>query len=122
MSEERSDEFLSGRRALPDKSSNAANPQGRVVGCPGGLLRGAGQAAHLGSPEKAKQGRQADTDNDQSAYVSRDVGQGMPRPYEWEKGRGSQPRSAPQIRTEIHITCRQNRLHPVMYIQLAQNR
>ncbi len=42
MSEERSDEFLSGRRGLPDKSSNAANPQGRVAGCP------------FGSPEKAK--------------------------------------------------------------------
>ena len=39
---------------LPDKSSNAANPQGRVVGCPGGLLRGAGQAAPLGSPGRRK--------------------------------------------------------------------
>jgi len=46
VSEERSDEFL----PIPVRPSNAANPQGRVVGCPGGLLRGAGQAAPLGSP------------------------------------------------------------------------
>ncbi len=34
MSEEPSDEFLSGRRGLPDKSSYTANPKGRVAGCP----------------------------------------------------------------------------------------
>jgi len=46
VSEELSDEFS----PIPVRPSNAANPQGRVVGCPGGLLRGAGQAAPLGSP------------------------------------------------------------------------
>jgi hypothetical protein len=37
MSEAQRAEFLGGRRGLPDKSSNAANPKGRVVGCPGGF-------------------------------------------------------------------------------------
>jgi len=55
VSEERSDEFS---RGLPDKSSNAANPKGRVVGCPGGSPRGAGQAAPFGSPWRRKAGYQ----------------------------------------------------------------
>ena len=36
VSEEQSDEFS----PIPVRPSNAANPKGRVVGCPGGLLRG----------------------------------------------------------------------------------
>ena len=40
--------------ATPARPSNAANPKGRVVGCPGGSLRGAGQAAPLGSPGRRK--------------------------------------------------------------------
>ena len=46
VSEVRSAEFA----RAPGRSSNAANPQGRAAGCPGGLLRGDGQASPLGSP------------------------------------------------------------------------
>ena len=38
MSEGRSPEFSGGRRGLPVRQSNAANPKGRVVGVASGLL------------------------------------------------------------------------------------
>ena len=56
MSEARRAEFLGGRRGLPVSPSNAVNPKGRVVGCPGGSPRGAGQAAPPWLAGKAKDG------------------------------------------------------------------
>jgi len=47
VSEVRSAEFAH----VPGSLSNAANPKGRAAGCPGGSLRGHGQACHLGSPK-----------------------------------------------------------------------
>ena len=123
---------------LPDKSSNAANPQGRVVGCPGGLLRGAGQAAPLGSPGRRNQDDKPTQIIINAAEVPQHGLTGRPSSNSATALHGGssvereldlpgwgdriQPSSAPQIRTEIHITRRQNRLHPVMHIQLAQNR
>ncbi len=86
VSEEQSDEFS----PIPVRPSNAANPKGRVAGCPGGL-RGSNSQLHMPSGVPA-------------GLQSRRGFEGMSRPVEKSQRRVQPGRNAPQGgRSSMHL-------------------
>ena len=125
--------------AAPRQTEQRSEPAGPRSRVPRGIAKGgAGQAAPLGSPGRRNQDDKPTQIIINAAEVPQHGLTGRPSSNSATALHGGssvereldlpgwgdriQPRSAPQIRTEIHITRRQNRLHQVMHIQLAQNR